>query len=121
MEELLRIARALGDESRVRALVVLKSGRLCLGEIAIVLGLAPSTTSRHMAILEKAGLVEARRDGKQRVYRLPPLTGFGAPRRALVWAFSTLRGEQTLGEYAMRAGYVRSGLTPPRKTAPEAR
>jgi DNA-binding transcriptional ArsR family regulator len=111
VEELLRIARALGDESRVRALAVLRGGALSLSEIAFVLDRAPSTVSKHMAILEAAGLVESRRDRKERLYWLPVLVGFGASKRALAWAFATLGCVKSSSEDAARAARARARLT----------
>ena len=35
-----------------------------------LLGLAPSTVSKHMNILQQAGLVQRRKDGKWHFYRL---------------------------------------------------
>jgi len=49
MRELLAITNALADESRVRALVALTRGRLCVCQIAELLQLAPSTVSKHLS------------------------------------------------------------------------
>jgi DNA-binding transcriptional ArsR family regulator len=62
-----------------------------MSEIARVLGVAPSTASRHVNILVGAGLVEVKREGKWRFYRLPHLVGPGAARRALGWVLAALR------------------------------
>jgi len=37
--------------------------------IASTLSLAPSTVSHHLAVLERAGLVEAEQQGRNRLYR----------------------------------------------------
>jgi len=58
MREILAIAKALSDESRLRALVAVKDGELCLCQIIQVLDLAPATVSKHMNLLQQAGLVE---------------------------------------------------------------
>jgi arsenate reductase len=70
MREILSIAKALGDESRLRALLAVKDGELCLCQIIQVLDLSPATVSKHMDVLERAGLVQRRRQGKWRYYRL---------------------------------------------------
>jgi ArsR family transcriptional regulator, arsenate/arsenite/antimonite-responsive transcriptional repressor len=70
MEELLNITRALSDVNRVRAVKALAGGELCLCEIIELLKLAPSTVSKHMAILHQAGLIETRKDGRWIFYRL---------------------------------------------------
>lgn len=61
--------RALGDESRLRAVLVLRRHELCVCQIVELLGLAPSTVSKHLAILREAGLIEARKMGRWVHYR----------------------------------------------------
>ena len=68
---LLNIAKALSDENRVRALMMLTRGELCVCQLIEMLGLAPSTVSKHMSILRQARLVEARKQGRWMYYRLP--------------------------------------------------
>ncbi|MBI1293028.1 metalloregulator ArsR/SmtB family transcription factor [bacterium] len=71
MKQLLAITKALSDPSRIRILCALSScGELCVCQIQELLDLAPSTTSRHMALLSSAGLVDGRRDGRWVHYRL---------------------------------------------------
>jgi ArsR family transcriptional regulator, arsenate/arsenite/antimonite-responsive transcriptional repressor len=70
MRDVLSIAKALADESRLRALIAVKDGELCLCQIIQVLGLSPATVSKHMTILEQAGLVTRTRKGKWRFYGL---------------------------------------------------
>jgi arsenate reductase/ArsR family transcriptional regulator len=62
--------KAAGDPTRTRILKLLEGGGLCVCQVQAVLGLAPSTVSRHLAILKTAGLVEDRRDGKWIEYTL---------------------------------------------------
>ena len=71
MKEFLAITKALSDASRVRALTALAGGELCVCQIIELLGLAPSTVSKHMAVLHQAGLVDTRKDGRWVYYRLP--------------------------------------------------
>ena len=48
------------------------SGReMCACHITALLKLAPSTVSKHMAILRRAGLVTSRRAGRWMHYRAP--------------------------------------------------
>jgi len=70
MREFLAVTKALSDESRVRVLLFLRGGELCLCQIVEMLGLAPSTVSKHMAILYQAGLVKSRKEGRWMYYRL---------------------------------------------------
>ena len=69
LPRLLAVTKALADESRVRILFVLRGRELCVCQIIELLGLAPSTVSRHMAILRQSGLVESRKEGRWIYYR----------------------------------------------------
>ncbi len=80
MKEFLAITKALSDKSRVRAMMALAGGELCVCQMIELLGLAASTVSKHMAILHQAGLVETRKDGRWIYYHFP---GKGAPPRVL--------------------------------------
>jgi arsenate reductase/ArsR family transcriptional regulator len=71
MRELELVLKAAGDPTRARILKLLEDGGLCVCQVQAVLGLAPSTVSKHLAILRGAGLVEDRRDGKWIEYALP--------------------------------------------------
>jgi len=62
--------KAAGDPTRTRILKLLEAGGLCVCQVQAVLGLAPSTVSKHLAILKTAGLVEDRREGKWIEYAL---------------------------------------------------
>ncbi|VAW37486.1 hypothetical protein MNBD_DELTA04-767 [hydrothermal vent metagenome] len=70
MKLFVRTMKALSDPNRVRVLKLLQAGELCVCEIQAVLGLAQSTVSKHMKILEDAGLVERRRQGTWILYSL---------------------------------------------------
>ena len=67
--------KALSDPNRVRVLKLLQGGELCVCEIQKVLGLAQSTVSKHMKILEDAGLVEGKRQGTWMLYTLAQESG----------------------------------------------
>ena len=70
MRDLELVLKAAGDPTRTRILKLLESGGLCVCQAQAVLGLAPSTVSKHLTILKIAGLVEDRRDGKWIEYAL---------------------------------------------------
>ena len=74
--QFLTVHKALADASRARAMGLLTQGELCLCELIQVLGLAPSTVSKHLTELYRAGLVKRRKEGRWHFYRLP---GRGAP------------------------------------------
>jgi len=70
MKTLIRVMKALSDPNRVRVIKLLQSGELCVCEITAVLGLAQSTVSKHMKLLEDAGLVRKNRQGTWMIYSL---------------------------------------------------
>jgi len=80
MLDFINITKALSDENRVRALMMLCDGELCVCQLIKMLDLAPSTVSKHMSILRQARLVQARKEGKWMYYRLPD---GDAPQRVL--------------------------------------
>ena len=74
---LARFGLALSDATRLRLLLALQSGELCACQLVDLAGLANSTVSRHLAVLEQAGLVTHRKAGRWVHYRLArprPLT-----------------------------------------------
>ncbi|MFH1138640.1 MAG: metalloregulator ArsR/SmtB family transcription factor [Pseudomonadota bacterium] len=71
MDDFMAVTKALADENRVRTLLALENGELCVCQIIDFLELAPSTVSRHMGVLRQAGLVKARKQGRWMFYRLP--------------------------------------------------
>lgn len=71
LKQLVDIAKALSDSHRVRALMALRGGELCVCQLIDLLKLAPSTVSKHMSVLKQSGLVESRKDSRWVYYRLP--------------------------------------------------
>lgn len=71
----LAIIKAISDENRLRAIMALRTGELCVCQIVELLKLAHSTVSKHMSILKQAGLVESRKKGRWVYYRLNNDTG----------------------------------------------
>jgi ArsR family transcriptional regulator, arsenate/arsenite/antimonite-responsive transcriptional repressor len=69
MRDLMAVIKALADENRVRILMALAPEELCVCQIVELLGLAPSTVSKHMAILKQARLVNSRKEGRWMFYR----------------------------------------------------
>jgi len=79
MESIAKLFKALGEETRLRILKMLQIRPLCNCEVQDILGLAPSTISKHLGLLREAGLVEDRREGKWVFYQLSnhPMTPTG--------------------------------------------
>lgn len=89
----MNITKALADENRVRALLALRGGELCVCQMTELFGLAPSTVSKHLSILLQAGLVESRKEGRWIFYRLPGREAPAEAREALEWVGRALNGD----------------------------
>ncbi len=76
MREVLDVTKALADGNRLRVLMALGGGELCVCQIVELLQLAPSIISKHMAILRQARLVESRKEGR---WMYLPAAGSGCP------------------------------------------
>lgn len=55
--------KALSDANRVKIIKVLQQKSMCVCELQEILHLAQSTVSKHLKILEEAGLVDCRKEG----------------------------------------------------------
>ena len=106
MREFLALTKALSDENRVRALMALTGGELCVCQLIELLGLAPSTVSKHMAILRQARLVDARKEGRWMYYCLPE-PGLPCVDEAIAWTRSCLARDDAIRENARRTKAVR--------------
>jgi DNA-binding transcriptional ArsR family regulator len=104
---LLVITAALSDATRVRALLALRGGELCLCHLIGLLELAPSTVSKHLDLLVRAGLVERRKDGRWAYFRL---AGRAAPpivRHAFRWTLENLDDNAVIARDAKRLAGLR--------------
>ncbi len=90
MREFMSITRALADPNRVRILLALRRGELCVCQITELFGLAPSTVSKHLSILHHAGLIQSRKTERWVYYRLPDKSAPVAVREALAWVKKSL-------------------------------
>lgn len=81
----MNITKALADDNRVRTLLALRQGEVCVCQITALFGLAPSTMSKHLSVLSQAGLVDSRKEGRWIYYRLPDKTAPVVVREALDW------------------------------------
>ena len=64
------IFKAMADPCRIKILMLLREGELCVCEIMIGLDRPQSSTSHHLSILRDAGLIKERKDGRWSRYRL---------------------------------------------------
>ena len=85
------VMKALGEPRRVEILELLKKGPRAVGGIAAAVDVSQQAVSQHLAVLDRAGLVEARKEGTRSVYAVRPagftpalefVRGFWEPRLA---------------------------------------
>ena len=104
---------ALGDETRVRLLVLMEGGEFTVSELCAVLQIPQPTVSRHLKTLADDGWVRSRAEGRNRHYRVP--ADLGEPHRELwrvvraglgtggIWAADAERARQVLAERRRRS------------------
>src|SRR5881398_986489 len=79
-----RVFDALASPARRQMLRHLSQGELTTTELAARFAMSPPAVSRHLSVLENAGLVASRRDGQRVLYGLvrdtviEALSGFAA-------------------------------------------
>lgn len=66
------ILKALADENRLRLMALLRRRELFVCQLMAVTGLSQPLISRSLALLERAGLLQSRRQGKHVFYRISP-------------------------------------------------
>jgi ArsR family transcriptional regulator len=99
MREFMAITKALSDPNRVRILLSLKRGELCVCQITELFGLATSTISKHLSILTQAGLIRSRKAERWVYYRLPDRSAPVPVREALDWVHKSLaRTDETVAD-----------------------
>lgn len=69
-QELLDFTKAIGSESRIQILLLFLDGQeRTVNQITEAVGLGQPTTSEHLAIMKRAGILEAEKRGKEVYYR----------------------------------------------------
>ena len=109
-----RFFQALGDNTRLRLLNLMGDQEICVCFFVEILGQGQPKISRHLAYLRRAGIVEARREGKWIHYRIvmPPNAGAAhVLRQTLIW----LREERAM--QADRARLTKACCTPTKFSA----
>ncbi|MBC8230143.1 winged helix-turn-helix transcriptional regulator [bacterium] len=70
MPEIVNVFKALSDPTRLRILLLLQHGELCVCEVEEVLGMKQARISRHLNILRNVGLTKSRGVGRWVFYSL---------------------------------------------------
>jgi ArsR family transcriptional regulator len=102
MRAFMALTKALADEKRVRVLLALQDGELCVCQITELFGLAASTISKHLSILYQAGLVDSRKEGRWIYYSLPATAASAPAREAIRWVARSLAEDSRTLEDAAR-------------------
>ena len=63
MRELVKVFKAIADKNRIRILKMLQHKKMCVCELAAVLGISQPSVSRHLSLMRDAGLVKDERNG----------------------------------------------------------
>jgi len=102
MREFMAVTKALADPNRVRILLALRRGELCVCQITELFGLASSTMSKHLSILHQAGLILSRKTERWVYYRLPDRSVPAVVRAALAWVRQSLAKTEAVRDDAGR-------------------
>lgn len=70
MSATLKSLRALSDPTRLRIVALLERDELSVNELQEITRLGQSRISTHLGLLQEAGLLQSRREGKRTFYRL---------------------------------------------------
>lgn len=62
--------KALSDLTRIKILLVISNGEICVNDIASKIDMTKSAVSHQLAYLKKLRLIKSRRDGKEVYYSL---------------------------------------------------
>jgi len=76
MEQLTQMYKALSEDMRLRIVMLLARGEICVCDLMVIFGESQSKVSRHLAYLKHSGLAKSRRVGTWMHYSLrEPLDG----------------------------------------------
>jgi ArsR family transcriptional regulator len=70
MNDLLKIFKALSDETRLKMLKIFGKGEICVCDLVSVLNMSQPKISFHLNVLKGAGLISDRKQGKWVHYRI---------------------------------------------------
>jgi ArsR family transcriptional regulator len=70
MLEVVAIAKALADPTRVRIVAALRNGELCVCELVDALSISQSSLSSHLQICRQSGVVTTRKESRWIYYSL---------------------------------------------------
>ena len=95
MSQTLKSLRALSDPTRLRIIALLEREELSVNELQEITRMGQSRISTHLGLLQEAGLLQSRRDGKRSFYKLQP----DADGITLEFIQLAIRGAKELAEH----------------------
>ncbi|MCB2188996.1 MAG: metalloregulator ArsR/SmtB family transcription factor [Deltaproteobacteria bacterium] len=102
LRQAVNLTKALGEENRLRLILALEGRELCVCQLTLLLGLAPSTVSKHVSVLRQAGLVESWKEGRWVYCRLATPADSAEVAELLAWARKWLAGSRQASRDAER-------------------
>lgn len=99
MDDILTIFRALADPTRLRIMLLLLKMELAVGELAQILDQSQPRISRHIKILDEAGLAERRKEGSW-VFLRPGEVSELEPLRRIFHSKKVVQSEQVTNDEA---------------------
>jgi DNA-binding transcriptional ArsR family regulator len=102
MFEIMAITKALSDRNRVRLLAAMEDHKLCVCQLVELVGLAPSTVSKHLSILRSARLIESRKEGRWIHYGLASSGASKTINQAIEWLLASARELPLIRDDRMR-------------------
>jgi ArsR family transcriptional regulator len=96
MSSTLKSLRALADATRLRILALLEQDELSVHELQEITHMGQSRISTHLGLLQEAGFLQSRREGKRSFYRRLPLAD--APTRDFLQF--AMRGAKEMSEFS---------------------
>lgn len=70
LERLSQIFKILGDPTRLKIIIALRGGEMCVCDIAAFLGLSESAVSHQLRRMRELAVVKSRREGQVLYYRI---------------------------------------------------
>jgi ArsR family transcriptional regulator len=108
MKNTVAVTKALADPNRMLIMKMLAAREMCVCELTAVLGLSQPTVSKHLKVLENAGLAVRRKNGPWTDYRVPE--DLPGPAAAILDAvLASMEGDAGVREVLTRAANVNRG------------
>lgn len=106
MREFVKVMKALSDANRIKIVKMLQHRVLCVCEMRELLGVTQPTVSKHLKVLEEAGLVRSSKDGQWVDYHLAGSEGGAYAAALLTQMADWLEEDPEIGAMLERLPFV---------------